>query len=264
MKPSGIRSAAVRIATWNINSIAARLPLVLRWLESARPDVLCLQELKCTDDRFPPDFADLGYETAVYGQPTYNGVAIISKFPIEVIERGFPGDDAAAPARLIAGTIEGVRIVNVYIPNGSEVGSDKYAFKLDWLARLRTYFDSQLDASNQVLLCGDFNVAPEAKDVHDPKRWEGKVLFSEPERGAIETIRAWGLVDAYRSRVEDGGNYSWWDYRMGAFRRNWGLRIDHIWVTPSLAAKCTDAWIDKETRAWERPTDHAPVIADFS
>jgi exodeoxyribonuclease III len=218
----------VRIATWNVNSIAARLPLVLRWLESARPDILCLQELKCIDDRFPSEFADLGYATAVYGQPTYNGVAIISRQPIEDVARGFPNDDASAPARLISGTVAGVRIVNVYVPNGSAVGSDKYEFKLGWMARLRSFFDSQCDASKEVLLCGDFNVAPEPKDVHDPKRWEGSVLFSEPERAALENIREWGFVDAYRSKVDDGGNYSWWDYRMGAFRRHWGLRIDHI------------------------------------
>jgi exodeoxyribonuclease III len=254
----------VRIATWNVNSIAARLPLVLRWLDAVRPDVLCLQEIKCVDAKFPPDFSERGYETAVFGQPTYNGVAIISRVPIADVSRGFPGDDASAHARLLAGTVDGVRIVNVYIPNGASVGSDKFEFKLEWMARLRAYLDGACDPTSDVLLCGDFNVAPEPIDVHDPKRWEGQVLFSEPERAALRVIDEWGFVDAFRKQVKDGGNFSWWDYRAGAFRRNWGLRIDHVWVSTPLARRTTDAWIDKETRTWDRPSDHAPVVVELA
>jgi len=254
----------VRIATWNVNSIVARLPLVLQWLDQARPDVLCLQEIKCVAQRFPSDFAELGYETALYGQPTYNGVALISRHPIEDVVRGLPDDpDEDAPARAIAGTVGGIRILNVYIPNGASVESDKYVFKLEWMSRLRRYLDGAFDVSRDVLLCGDFNVAPEPKDVHDPKRWEGSVLFSEPERHALENIRDWGFEDAFRLKTGESGHYSWWDYRMGAFRRNAGLRIDHIWVSRTLGARCTEVSIDKETRAWERPSDHAPVVAEF-
>jgi exodeoxyribonuclease-3 len=250
----------VRIATWNVNSITARLPLVLRWIDVARPDVLCLQELKCTEDKFPGDFEDLGYEVAVYGQPTYNGVGIVSRFPIEGVVRGFEGDVESGHSRLISATVAGVRLVNVYVPNGAFVGSDKYAYKLAWLADLRRYLDVSFAVGDEVLLCGDFNVAPDPIDVHDPKRWEGSVLFSEPERAALSEVRSWGFVDAFRQHVEGGGHYSWWDYRAGAFRRNWGLRIDHIWLSAPLADRCGDAWIDKETRTWDRPSDHAPVV----
>ena len=254
----------MKIATWNVNSILARLPLVQRWLAEASPDVLCLQELKCTDERFPASaFAELGYESVSFGQPTYNGVAILSRTAGKDVQRGFPNDGPDAHARLIAATVAGVRIVNVYIPNGQEVGSDKYQFKLEWLARLREFFDAHYQTSEQVLVCGDFNVATEDRDVHDPKRWAGKVLFSEPERAALARVKEWGFVDAFRLRNDEEKQYSWWDYRLMAFRRNWGLRIDHIWVTEPLAARARAAMIAKETRAWERPSDHAPVIVEF-
>ncbi len=255
----------MKIATWNVNSVTARLPLVLRWLASARPDVLCLQELKCTAERFPAgEFAELGYTSAVYGQPTYNGVAILSRTPGEDVRRGLPDDEAGAHARLIAATVEGVRVVNVYIPNGAFVGSDKYDFKLSWLGRLREFLDDECWTDDRVLLCGDFNVAPHELDVHDPELWRGKILFSKAEREALENIKAWGFVDAFRRHVKEGGHYSWWDYRAGAFRRNAGLRIDHIWVSEPLAEACRGAWIDKEPRGWERPSDHTPVVAEFS
>jgi exodeoxyribonuclease-3 len=254
----------VKIATWNVNSITARLPLVLEWLAAARPDVLCLQETKCTDERFPrAAFEELGYTAEVYGQPTYNGVAILSRFPCADTQRGFPGDEAGAHARLLATTVKDVRIVNVYIPNGAFVGSDKYKFKLQWMGRLREFFDDEYWTDDQVLLCGDFNVAPEDRDVHDPEQWRGKILFSKAERAALETIREWGFVDAFRLHVKDEGYYSWWDYRAGSFRRNTGLRIDHIWVSPPLAERCTAVSIDKTPRGWERPSDHTPVVAEF-
>ncbi len=254
----------MKIATWNVNSVAARLPLVLRWLESARPDVLCLQETKTVDERFPREaFTELGYTSETFGQPTYNGVATLSRTAIEQPQRGFLDDEPGAQARLLAVTIEGIRIINVYIPNGSAVGTDKYSFKLDWMRRLRSFLDSHHDKSEQVLLCGDFNVAPEDRDVHDPEKWRGQVLFSEPERAALENIRDWGFSDAFRLRTEEGGFYSWWDYRAGAFRRNAGLRIDHIWVSDPLASRLESVRIEKETRGWERPSDHVPVLAVF-
>ena len=255
----------MKIATWNVNSIAARLPLVLKWLESAGPDVLCLQEIKCVSERFPTaDFEALGYACEVFGQPTYNGVAVLSRKPIEAVHRGLSEEDATANARLLAVRTARTWVVDVYVPNGQAVGTDKYVYKLNWMARLRDFLDERMTIDDRVALCGDFNVAPEPIDVHDPKAWEGHVLFSEPEREALEAIREWGLTDAFRLHETGGGHFSWWDYRAAAFRRNAGLRIDHVWVSEPLAAVSTGAWIAKETRAWERPSDHAPVVAEFA
>ncbi|MFL6275672.1 MAG: exodeoxyribonuclease III [Blastocatellia bacterium] len=254
----------MKLATWNVNSITARLPLVTRWIEEARPDVLCLQEIKCTDDRFPADaFAALGYESTIFGQRTYNGVAIVSREKCRDVQRGFPDDAADAHARLLAGTVDGVRIVNVYIPNGQAVGTDKYVFKLGWMRRLREFFDASYTPRQQVLLCGDFNVAPEDRDVHNPKLWEHRVLFSKPEREALSEIKDWGFVDAFRLHNDEPKQFSWWDYRAGSFKRNLGLRIDHIWTTERLAARTTGAAIDAAPRSWERPSDHAPVIVEM-
>ncbi|HEV2706480.1 MAG TPA: exodeoxyribonuclease III [Pyrinomonadaceae bacterium] len=254
----------MKLATWNVNSVTARLPLVTQWLARARPDVLCLQETKCTDERFPREaFAELGYRSEVYGQPTYNGVAILSLAPLTDVQRGFHDDTEDAHARLLAGTVEGIRVVNVYIPNGAFVGSDKYAFKLQWMKRLREFFDDNYWTDDDVLLCGDFNVAPEDRDVHDPELWRGKILFSARERAALEELREWGFTDAFRLHVAETGHYSWWDYRAGSFRRNTGLRIDHVWVSEPLAERCKGAWIDKEPRSWERPSDHTPVVVEF-
>ena len=254
----------MKIATWNVNSVTARLPLVLKWIVAERPDALCLQETKCVDEKFPREaFEELGYHCETHGQPTYNGVAIISRAVCSDAQRGFPGDGPDAQARLLAVTIEGIRIINVYIPNGGEVGIDKYHFKLDWMKRLRAFLDSYAQATVPVLLCGDFNVAPEDRDVHDPAQWEGQVLVSAPERAALDEVKGWGFVDAFRLHNEEAGLYSWWDYRAGAFRRNAGLRIDHVWVSGSLAARCKASWIDKEPRKWERPSDHTPVVAEF-
>lgn len=254
----------MKIATWNVNSVLARLPSVLKWLGKARPDVLCLQETKCTDDKFPrAEFEAAGYRAELFGQQTYNGVAILSRTPCADVQRGFPDDEEGAHARLLAATVGGVRVVNVYVPNGQAVGTDKYAFKLNWLRRLREYFDEHHWEDEELLLCGDFNVAPEDRDVYEPNLWRGRILFSEPEKAALREVKEWGFVDAYRQHVEAGGMFSWWDYRAGAFRRNQGLRIDHIWVSPALAERCRDAWIDKEPRGWERPSDHTPVVAEF-
>ena len=255
----------MKIATWNVNSVLARLPLVLRWLGEAKPDVLCLQELKCADERFPAaEFEAAGYRAAVNGQPTYNGVAILSRHPLGEARRGMAGDEEGAHARVISAEVRGVKVVNVYVPNGQSVGTDKYRFKLDWLKRLRAHLDEEFWADDDVLICGDFNVAPEDEDVHDPNLWRGRILFSKPERAAIEEVRGWGFTDAFRLHNSGGGHFSWWDYRQGSFRRNTGLRIDHVWVSESLAKRCRRSWIDREPRGWERPSDHTPVVAEFT
>ena len=252
------------IATWNVNSILARLPHVTRWLDAVKPDVLCMQETKCTDDKFPVDvFKERGYECLMFGQQSYNGVAILARGECATNHRGYPGDDETMQSRLLATTVAGIQIINVYVPNGQMVGSEKYAFKLEWLHRLRRFFDEHYDNSSLVLLCGDFNIAPDERDVHDPRLWQGRILFSDQERAALQHIKDWGFIDAFRLHTETGGHYSWWDYRAGAFRRNMGLRIDHIWVSQPLAARNQNTSIDLEPRTWERPSDHAPVIAEF-
>ncbi|MFN2531817.1 MAG: exodeoxyribonuclease III [Pyrinomonadaceae bacterium] len=254
----------MKIATWNVNSILARLPNVLRWLDAMKPDVLCMQETKCTDDKFPSEpFQERGYQCLLFGQQSYNGVAIVSRRPCDTSRCGYPDDDETMQSRLLASTVASIQIVNVYVPNGQMVGSEKYAFKLEWLRRLREFFDTHYDKKSNVLLCGDFNVAPEERDVHDPRLWQGRILFSERERAALQQIKEWGFTDTFRMHTEAPGNYSWWDYRAGAFRRNLGLRIDHIWCSAALAARNENTWIDLEPRKWERPSDHAPVIAEF-
>lgn len=256
--------AAVKIATWNVNSIIARQPVALKWLERERPDVLCLQETKCTEEKFPrAAFEKLGYVVEAHGQPTYNGVAILARGRIEDVQRGFPDAEEPSHARLIAAAVGGVRIVNVYVPNGQSVGSEKFEFKLDWLRRLRDFLDEHYWADDEVLLCGDFNIAPEDRDCYDPSLWRGRILFSQPEKEALAHVKDWGFTDAFRLHEERGGFYSWWDYRASAFRRNEGLRIDHVWVSEPLAARSRRAWIDKEPRGWERPSDHTPVVAEF-
>ena len=255
----------MRIATWNVNSINVRMELMLAWLADTETDVLCLQETKCVDESFPyGPINDAGYRVEFFGQKSYNGVAILSKYEIEDVQKGFPEDDGDSPKRLIAGTVNGVRIVNTYIPNGTELGSDKFTFKLDWLLRLRRFFDETCDVSRNVLLCGDFNVAPEELDVWSVPAFQGKLHFSKPERAAIHYIKQWGFIDIFRKMNGDLQEFSWWDYRAGAWQRNQGLRIDHIWTSPPLADKCTGCRIDKEPRKLEKPSDHAPVIAEFA
>lgn len=255
----------MKIATWNVNSIAVRLDHVLLWLKNAEPDVLCLQEIKCTDERFPAAaFESVGYRSATFGQKTYNGVAILSRSEIKDIQRGFPDDDESAQARLIAATIESVRVINVYVPNGFEVGSDKFKYKLDWLQKLRAFLDRCCDNKTDVLICGDFNVAPDERDVYDARVWDGRILFSKPERAAIDYVKRWGFTDTFRLYTQEGGHFSWWDYRAAAYQRNLGVRIDHIWTSESLTKRCTAAVIDKAPRALEKPSDHTPVVATFT
>ena len=255
----------MKIATWNINSILARLPIVLRWLEMRRPDVLCLQETKVIDEKFPvAEFQEIGYRSELFGQATYNGVAILTREECCDVRRGITEEDSVTHSRLLAATVNGIRIVNVYVPNGQAVGTDKYEMKLGWMKDLRRLFDENYSRSEQLLLCGDFNVAPEEIDVHSPQIWRGRILFSEPEREALQRIKDWGFVDGFRLHHREGNQFSWWDYRAGAFRRNQGLRIDHIWLSEPLTARSVDTIIDKEPRSWDRPSDHAPVIAEFA
>jgi len=255
----------MKIATWNVNSINVRMPQLLEWLEAVEPDVVCLQEIKTVDDNFPlAALKDAGYDAVFMGQKSYNGVAILSKYPIEDVQKNFLDDDDESPKRLIAATVKGIRIVNTYIPNGSELWSDKFTFKLDWLQRLRRLFDETCDSSKDVLLCGDFNVAMDELDVWSVPAMHGKLHFSKPERAAMHNVKQWGFVDLFRKINGDVQQFSWWDYRAGSWQKNQGLRIDHIWTSASLADKCTRCWIDKTTRALTLPSDHAPVVAEFS
>lgn len=252
------------IATWNVNSINVRLPHVLSWLEENRPTVLCLQETKMVDEKFPSgDFESLGYHCEISGQKTYNGVAIVSRKKPDSINREFKDDPKPEQKRFIEASFGDVQIMNVYIPNGSEVGSEKFDYKLEWLAGLKKHLQENHSPDQKLVLVGDFNVALEDRDVYDPEAMEGQILFSDREKEAVGAIMSWGLTDAFRIHEDGDGIYSWWDYRMNAFRRNMGLRIDHVWVTEKMAKLSKSCRIDKEERKKERPSDHAPVIAEF-
>lgn len=251
----------MKLATWNVNSLNVRLPHVLDWLRAHQPDALCLQELKQEDAKFPlAAFDEVGYHAVFDGQKTYNGVAILSRASAEDVSKGMPGF-ADEQKRVIAATVEGVRIICVYIPNGQSIDSDKYQYKLRWLDALAVYVQSQIAEYGDVALLGDYNIAPEDRDVHDPKAWEGQVLCSEPERAAMRRLVDLGLRDSFRLFPQPEKSFSWWDYRMNGFKRNLGLRIDHILLTPAIALRCESAAIDIEPRKWERPSDHAPVVA---
>jgi exodeoxyribonuclease-3 len=253
------------IATWNVNSIRARQDRVLAWLAAHRPTLLCLQETKVTDDAFPrAAFEAAGYSVLTVGQRSYNGVALLSRTPPVDIGRQFDDGEDETAARFLAATVAGVRVVCVYVPNGRVVGSDHFTHKLAWLGRLRRYLARHCDPAGWLAICGDLNVAPEARDVHDPAAWQGTVLFHPQARAALQELCTWGLVDAVRLHHSEGGLYSWWDYRQLAFPKNQGLRIDHILVTPALGARCTGAWIDREARKGSGASDHAPVIASFA
>jgi exodeoxyribonuclease-3 len=254
----------MRLATWNVNSIRAREGRLLRWLEARRPDVVCLQELKVTEEAFPFEtLRERGYLAAVRGQKTYNGVAILSRTPPREVEKGFGDGGDDAEARLVAARTGDVHVISVYVPNGAQVGSEKWAYKLEWLGRLRTWLDRRFGKDDLVALCGDMNVAPEARDVHDPERWESTVLFHPEARRAWAEVRAWGLVDGFRLHHDEPGFYSWWDYRMLAFPRNRGLRIDHIDLSEPLARRCTGAAIDRDERKGQQPSDHVPVVVEL-
>lgn len=255
----------MKIATWNVNSIGVRLQQVLNWLAENPTEVLCLQEIKCVDEKFPAQpFREAGYFVTHYGQPSYNGVAIISLVEPHNIETGFAGDAATGQRRFLSATYNGIRVINTYFPNGQSLDSEKFIYKLGWMKNLRHYLDTQCDPNEPVALCGDFNIAPEDRDVHDPVAWAGQIHCSPQEREALQEIKDWGFTDTFRQYQSEPGFYSWWNYREGGFRRNMGLRIDHVWVSKPLAEKCVAAWIDKIPRTWERPSDHTPVVAEFA
>jgi exodeoxyribonuclease-3 len=251
----------MKLATWNVNSLKVRLPHVLDWLAANPVDVLCLQETKLTDDKFPIAAIEAaGYQVAFTGQKTYNGVAILSTHPMSDIIRNIPSFEDEQQ-RVIAATIEGMRVVCAYIPNGQSVESEKYQYKLKWLDGLHDWLAGESNAHANLALLGDYNIAPDDRDVHNPTAWQGQVLVSEPERAAFKRLLALGLADAFRLFEQPEKIFSWWDYRQMAFRRNMGLRIDHILLSPPLAARCTACVIDKEPRKREQPSDHTPVVA---
>jgi exodeoxyribonuclease-3 len=254
----------MKIATWNVNSLKVRLPHVLDWLAATDADVLCLQETKLTDENFPrEDIEAAGYHVVFSGQKTYNGVAIISKSEPDDIATDAPGLDDPQ-RRILAATINGVRVLNLYVVNGQEVGSEKYTHKLFWLERVTDYMQEQLKSHERFVTVGDFNIAPDDRDVYDPEAWHERILCSTPEREALQNIIDLGLSDVFRQFEQEEKSYSWWDYRAAAFRRNMGLRIDLILASQALAAACTACYIDKEPRRLERPSDHTPVVAEFS
>lgn len=254
----------MKLATWNVNSIRVRLLHVLDWLAVHRPDVMCLQETKILDEDFPvAEFERAGYRAVFCGQKSYNGVATLSRLPATDVVRVLANVDGAQK-RLLAATVDGVRVVNVYVPNGESVDSDKYVYKLAWLQAFNAWLKSELQAHPKLAVLGDFNIAPEDRDVHDPNLWQGRVLFSDKERAAFQDLLAIGLEDTFRRFDQPAASFTWWDYRMGAFRRDHGLRIDHILASCGLATACKTCLIDRGPRALERPSDHAPVMAEFS
>lgn len=254
----------MKLATWNVNSLKVRLPHLLDWLAREQPDVVCLQETKLEDPKFPAaELEALGWRCAYSGQKTYNGVAILSRAPAADLSLGIPGF-ADEQKRVIAATVDGVRVVCAYVPNGQSVDSDKYRYKLAWLEALTAWLREELARSPDLALLGDYNIAPEDRDVHDPAAWKGQVLCSEPERAAFRALQALGLKDSFRLFEQPEGAFTWWDYRMNAFKRRMGLRIDHILLGEHLAPRCKAARIDIEPRKLERPSDHAPVIAEIA
>ena len=251
----------MKIATWNVNSLKVRLAQMLQWLADNPVDVLCLQETKLTDDKFPvADINAAGYHVVFSGQKTYNGVAILSKLPITDVVKNNPRYEDAQQ-RILAATIDGMRIICAYVPNGQAVDSDKYIYKLAWLESLREWLDEEMRTHEHLAILGDYNIAPDDRDVHDPAEWAGQVLCSDKERAALLALNELGLTDSFRMFEQSEKSFSWWDYRMLAFRRNRGLRIDHILLSTTLAARCTACAIDRVPRKWEQPSDHAPVIA---
>lgn len=258
----------LKIASWNVNSLNVRLPHVLAWTAEAQPDIVALQETKLVDDRFPVDeLLEAGYHSAYSGQPTYNGVAIISKKAGRDMVTDISGLEDPQ-RRILALTVPtalgDVRVVNLYVVNGSEVGSDKFEYKLNWLQKVTAWLQQEIQQHERMIVLGDFNIAPDDRDVHDPEAWRDKVLCSKPERQALEDIYGLGLVDTFRLFEQEERIYSWWDYRMNAFRRKMGLRIDLLLASGALVDLCKASYIDIEPRRQERPSDHAPAVAEFS
>ncbi len=252
----------MKIATWNVNSLKVRLPHLLDWLAAATPDVVCLQELKCEDGAVPrAEIEAAGYHIETNGQKTYNGVAILSRTPLVDVSRDIPGFEDTQK-RIIAATVDDVRVICGYFPNGQAVGSEKFAYKLDWLRALTAWLGDELTKHPKLVLTGDFNIAPEDRDAHPD--WKEEIHVSAPERAAFQALTAQGLADAFRRFEQEERSFSWWDYRMNAFRRNFGLRIDHVLVSAALLPQLSASSIDKSPRKLERPSDHTPVIAEFA
>ncbi len=253
----------MKLATWNVNSLKVRLPHLLDWLNQTRADVVCLQETKTEDANFPrAEIEAAGYHVAFAGQKTYNGVAILSRQPLQEVQVGIPGL-ADEQKRVLAASVGSLRVINLYVPNGQSVDSDKYQYKLNWLEALADWLQAELARHPELAVLGDFNIAPEDRDVYDPIAWQGQVLCSEPERAHFRALLELGLKDGFRLFEQPEKSYSWWDYRQGAFRRNLGLRIDHILLSQPLAERCTACTIDTAPRRLERPSDHAPVVAEI-
>ena len=254
----------MKLATWNVNSLKVRLPQVLEWAARHRPDVLCLQETKLENPKFPAaEIEATGYRALHNGQKTYNGVAILSRADAADAVTAIPGF-ADEQRRVLAATVGGARVICAYVPNGESTESDKYQYKLRWLAAFHDWLKQELAQHPRLAVLGDYNIAPEDRDVHDPAAWEGKVLFSKPEREAFNALLALGLKDGFRLFGQPERSFTWWDYRMNAFRRKMGLRIDHVLLSPALAASCRGCIIDTAPRALERPSDHAPVICEIA
>ena len=253
----------MKVATWNVNSLRIRLPQVLEWLETTAPDVVGLQETKLQDKDFPVAAVEAaGYEVAYAGQKTYNGVALLSRQPIVDVLTEIEGLDDPQ-RRVIAATVGSVRVYNLYVPNGQEVGSEKFSYKLRWLEHLRRQLSSELTTHPETIVMGDFNIAPADRDVHDPKAWAGKILCSEPERRALGKLFDLGFADTFRLRPQPEGTFSWWDYRAAGFRRNLGLRIDLVLASEALVRRCRESTIDRTPRGWDRPSDHTPAVTIF-
>ncbi|MDZ7810971.1 MAG: exodeoxyribonuclease III [Arhodomonas sp.] len=254
----------MKIASWNVNSLKVRLPQVLAWLEQARPDIVGLQETKLTDENFPAEaMAEAGYQSVHSGQKTYNGVAVLAREPITGAVTDIPGFEDHQ-RRVLAATIGHTRFINLYVPNGKAVGDEKYDYKLAWLSHLREWLAAEQERHPRLAVVGDFNIAPEDRDVHDPEAWRERILCSTPEREALQALTGLGLHDSFRCFDQPEGTFSWWDYRMNNFKRNRGLRIDLILTAPALTERLTASYVDRDPRAWERPSDHAPVVAEFA
>jgi len=258
----------MKIATWNVNSINARLETVLKWFREASPDVACLQEIKCVDEKFPREaFEQLGYNVAVHGQKTYNGVALLSKSPIEDVRRGLPGGDGDEHARYIEAVVSGprpVRVVGIYLPNGNPVGTEKFTYKLGWMARLNAHARELLALEEPMVVTGDYNVIPEAADCHDPAAWMGDALFQPESRSAFRALKWLGLTDAYIEVDGAEGGYTFWDYQAGAWPRNHGIRIDHALLSPQAADALRGCEIHRDVRSWDKPSDHVPVVIELA
>jgi exodeoxyribonuclease-3 len=263
----------MKIATWNVNSVNARLETVLQWFREAAPDVACLQEIKCVDEKFPTAaFESLGYNVAVHGQKTYNGVALLSKMPLEDVRRGLPGSDGHADggldhARYIEAVVSGtkpVRVASIYLPNGNPIGTDKFSYKLRWMDRLNAHARQLLDQEESLVLAGDYNVIPEPADVYDPAAWKGDALYQPQSRGAFRSLKWLGLTDAYMAADGAPGAYTFWDYQAGAWPKNHGIRIDHLLMSPQAADRLSGVEIHRDVRGREKPSDHVPVVAELT